>query len=178
MLNIFVIMVIRKVKIIVIRSLCRREGKLTWDWLLSHIIRTFLHGIQGLRLLPFHVSVIVCGFRILHSQPAERQKEQSRKPLPCFLKVLTRNDTDHLCCYSVARTSLMATPEHQQGRVRKFSTWLSSTLNHNPTLEQHDFMVDNQPPQLEAGKMEENAQTRICAHTLTHLAPTTCKLPS
>ena len=30
----------------------------------------------------------------------------------------------------------------------------------------------------QAGKMEENAQTRICAHTLTHLAPTTCKLPS
>lgn len=98
--------------------------------------------------------------------PASRkEKEQSRKPLPCFLKVLTRNDTDHFCCYSVARTSLMATPGHQQGRVRKCSTWLSSTLNHNPTLEQHDFMVDNQPPQLEAGKMKENAQTRICAHT-------------
>lgn len=46
-------MVIGKVKIIVISFLCRREGKLTWDWLLSHIDRTFLHRIQGPRLLPF-----------------------------------------------------------------------------------------------------------------------------
>ena len=89
-------MVIRVVKIIVIRFLCRREGTLTWDWLCSHIDRTFLPGIQGPRLLPFCVSVI----RILHSQPAEREKAASRKPLPRFLKALTRNDTDHFysCC--------------------------------------------------------------------------------
>lgn len=151
-------MVIGKVKIIVISFLCRREGKLTWDWLLSHIDRTFLHRIQGPRLLPFCVSVITC--RSESSTPNQQKgKRQSRKPLPCFLKVLTRNDIDHFCCYSVARTSNMATPGHQQGRVRKYSTWLSSTPNHNPTLEQHDIMVDNQPPQLEAGKMKENAQT-------------------
>ena len=151
-------MVIGKVKIIVISFLCRREGKLTWDWLLSHIDRTFLHRIQGPRLLPFCVSVITC--RSESSTPNQQKgKRQSRKPLPCFLKVLTRNDIDHFCCYSVARTSNMATPGHQQGRVRKYSTWLSSTPNHNPTLKQHDIMVDNQPPQLEAGKMKENAQT-------------------
>ena len=87
-------MVIGKVKIIVISFLCRREGKLTWDWLLFHIDRTFLHRIQGPRLLPFCVSVIACGSE--SSTPNQQKgKRQSRKPLSCFLKVLTRNDTDH-----------------------------------------------------------------------------------
>lgn len=80
------IVVIRKVKNLLIKSLCRRERKLTWDWSLSCIGGTFVRGIQGLRLLPFCVSVIPCGFRILYFRPAEREKAESRKPQPLLKK--------------------------------------------------------------------------------------------
>ena len=147
-------MVIREVKIIVIRFLCRREGTLTWDWLRSHIDRTFLPGIQGSRLLPFCVSVI----RILRSQPAEREKAASRKPLPCFLKALTRNDTDHFCscCGKNKPHGHLSTAAGESQETQPLD---QDTPNRSPTLEQHDFMPDKQPPQLEAGKMKENAQT-------------------
>lgn len=131
---------IRKVKIILIKNLCRREKKVAWDWTLSSIgWEDFLHGVQGLWfrasgsfcLVVLCLSSTHCGFE---SSASGQQKGKKRVEKPtCFLKVLTRSDTDHFCSYSVDQNKSCS--HTGQWGVQKYSHWLSSTHSLSPTLD-------------------------------------------